>query len=104
LPISSFGVLEGVDDGQRLLLARHVRGFLAGRELRAPDAEEVVVELERDAEVPAEGAVALDDRLVVRCQDRAGLDRGGDEGRGPAPEHVEVQLARDAARVSWQSS
>ena len=56
------GVLEGVDDRQRLLAVGEVRRLLAGRLLRAPDPEQVVVELEGEPERPAEAAVAGDDR------------------------------------------
>ena len=59
------GVLAGVDDRQRLLAVGDVRRLLAGRLLRAPDAEQVVVELEGEPERPAEAAVAGDDLLVV---------------------------------------
>ena len=88
------GVLEGVDHRERLLAAGDVGRLLAGRLLLAPDPEQVVVELEGQPEVPAERPVALDDVLVVGGQERAGLDRGGDEGRGLAPDHVEVELDR----------
>ncbi len=50
------GVLDRVEHRQGLLLVRHVGGGLAGRLLGAPDAQQVVVELERDAERPAERA------------------------------------------------
>ncbi len=69
-----------------------VRRLLAGRLLRAPDAQEVVVQLERKPERPAEGAVAGDDGLVIRRQEGPGLDRRRDERRGLAADHVEVQL------------
>ena len=73
LAIGGAGALERVDDRQRLLVPREVRRLLAGRLLLAPDAEQVVVELERETERPAEAAVALDDRLVV----------GGEAARPP---------------------
>ena len=62
LAVLGAGVLEGVDDRQRLLVVGDVGRLLAGRLLRAPDAEQVVVELEGEAERPAEAAVARDDR------------------------------------------
>ena len=71
---------------------RHVGRFLAGRLLRSPDPEEIVVELEGEAERPAEPPVAGDDRIVGRGEERAGLDRGGDERRRLAPDHVEVEV------------
>ena len=95
LAILGTGVLRGVDHRQGLLVVDDVRRFLAGRLFRAPDAEQVVVELEGQAERPAEGAVAGDDRLVGGGQQRAGLDRGGDEGRRLAPDHVEVEIDAD---------
>ena len=39
-------------------------------------------------------AVAPDDLVVVGRQQRAGLDRGGDQRRGLAADHVEVELDR----------
>ena len=93
-------MLEGVDHGQRLLAAGDVGRLLAGRLLRAPDAEQVVVELEREPERPAEGAIAGDDVLVVGGEQRAGLDRGGDERRGLAADHVEVELDGHRRRPS----
>ena len=85
--------------GSVFFLRGDVGRLLAGRELRAPDAEQVVVELERDAEVPAERPVAGDDVLVLGREHRAGLDRGGDQRRRLAPDHVEVQLDRQAVVV-----
>ncbi len=61
--------------------------------------EQVVVELEGDAQGPAEGAVAGDDVLVVGREERAGLDRGGDQRRGLAADHVEVELDRHRLRA-----
>ena len=58
----------------------------------APDPEQVVVELESDAERPTEGAIAGDHRLVAGRQDGPGFDRGGDKGRRLAPDHVEVEF------------
>ena len=95
LAVLGAGVLRGVDDRQRLLVVDDVGRFLAGRLFRAPDAEQVVVELEGEAERPAEAAIAGDDRLVGGRQERAGLDRGGDEGRRLAPDHVEVEIDAD---------
>jgi hypothetical protein len=69
--------------------------FLAGRPFRAPDAEQVVVQLEGEAQSPAEGTVAGDDLLVGGRQQRAGLDRGGDECGRLAPDHVEVEVDAD---------
>ena len=97
-PILGAGVLVGVDDRQRLLLVGDVRRLLAGRLLGAPDPEQVVVELEGDPERPAEVAVAADDRLVVGREQRAGLDRGRDQRRRLAPDHVEVELDASSAR------
>ena len=71
-----------------------VRGFLAGRLLGAPDPEQVVVELEGEPERPAEAAIAGDHVLVVGREQGAGLDRGGDERGGLAPDHVEVAVDR----------
>ena len=85
-------MLERVDDRQRLLVPGEVRRLLACRGLVPPDPEHVVVELERQAERPAEGAVAGDDRVVVGGEERAGLDGGGDEGGGLAADHVEVEV------------
>src|SRR3990170_7829765 len=85
-------MLEGIDDRQRLLAARHICRLLAGRLFLTPDPEQVVVDLEREPEVPAERSVATDDVFVVRRQERPGLDRGGDERRRLAADHVEVQL------------
>src|SRR3990170_2805007 len=91
-PVPGTRMLEGVDDGQRLLAARHICRLLAGRLFLTPDPEQVVVDLEREPEVPAERSVATDDVFVVRRQERPGLDRGGDERRRLAADHVEVQL------------
>ena len=52
-PVLGAGRLVGVDDRERLLAVGDVRGLLAGRPLRAPDAEQVVVELEREARAPS---------------------------------------------------
>ena len=87
-------MLERVQHRQGLLVAGDVRRHLAGLLLLAPDAQQVVVELEGEAERPAEPAVAGDDRLVVGRQQRPGLDGGGDQRRGLAPDHVEVELHR----------
>ena len=57
--------------GRVFLRWSDVRRFLAGRLFRAPDAEQVVVELEREPERPAEAAVAGDDLLVRRWPARA---------------------------------
>ena len=92
LAVRRRGVLERVQHRQRLLVARDVRGLLAGLLLLAPDAQHVVVELEREPQGPAEAAVPGDDGLVVGGQQGAGLDRGRDQGRGLAADHVEVQL------------
>src|SRR6478672_7105676 len=86
------GVREGVDDRKRLLAVRDVAGCLPRGLLTAPDAQQVVVELERDAEGPPEGVIAGDDGLVVRCEQRAGLDRRSDERRGLSADHVEVRI------------
>ena len=56
--------------------------------------EQVVVELEGEAERPAERPVPGDHGLVVGGQQGAGLDRGGDQRGGLAPDHVEVELDR----------
>ena len=85
---------QGVDDRQRLLVPREVRGLLAGRLLPAPDPQDVVVELEGEPQRPAEGLVARDDVLVVGGQEGAGLDACRDEGRRLAPDHVEVEVYR----------
>ena len=50
-------------------------------------------------ERPAEAAVPRDDVLVVGGEQRAGLDRGGDQGRRLAADHVEVQLDRQGRRT-----
>ncbi len=92
LAIRRRGVLERVQDRQRLLVARDVRRHLAGLLLQAPDAEQVVVELEGEPKRPAEAPVAGDHGLVVGREQRTGLDRGADQGRGLAPDHVVVQL------------
>ena len=65
--------------------------------------EQVVVELEREPERPAEGAVAGDHLVVVGGEQRAGLDRGGDQGGGLAADHVEVQLDRHQLVVTRSS-
>ncbi len=102
-PVLGAGVLDRVDDRQGLLLVRDVGRLLAGRLLGAPDAQEVVVDLEGEPQGPAEPAIAGDDRLVVRREEGAGLDRAGDERRRLAPDHVEIgldghQLVRFARR------
>ncbi len=56
--------------------------------------EQVVVDLEREPERPAEAPVARDDLVVVGRQQGASLDRGRDQGRGLAADHVEVELDR----------
>ena len=56
--------------------------------------EQVVVELEREPERPAERPVAGDHLVVVGREQRAGLDRGGDQRRRLAADHVEVELDR----------
>jgi hypothetical protein len=87
-------VLGRVDHRQRLLVPREVGRNLARCVLPAPDSEQVVVELERDPERPAEVPVALDHRVVVGRQERPGLDRCRDEGSGLAADHVEVAIDR----------
>ena len=94
---AGIGVLERVQHRQRLLVAGDVGRHLARLLLEAPDAQQVVVELEREAQRPAEPAVARDDLVVVRGEDRAGLDRARDQRRGLAADHVEVEL--DGHRV-----
>ena len=70
LAILGTGVLVGVDDRQRLLAVDDVGRLLAGRLFRAPDAEQVVVELEGEAQRPAEAAIAGDDLLVLGGEQR----------------------------------
>ena len=48
------GVLAGVETGRVFLWCARSDGFLAGRLFRAPDAQQVVVELEGQPERPAE--------------------------------------------------
>ena len=62
--------------------------------LVAPDAEQVVVELEGDAERPPEASVRRDDELVVGREHRSRLRRARDERRGLAADHVEVPVDR----------
>ena len=69
------GLLERVDERQRLLARRDVRGLLAGDRDIAPDAQQVIVQLEGQAQRPAEATVGGDDRLVVGGQDGARLAR-----------------------------
>ncbi len=85
-------VLEGVEHRQRLLVAGEIGGLLAGLLLLAPDPEQVVVDLERDPQRPAEPAVARDDLVVVGGQQRPRLDRRRDQGGRLAPDHVEVEV------------
>ena len=73
--------------------------LLAGRLLAAPDPQQVIVELEGEAQGPPELPVAGDHRLVVRGEQRAGLDARGDQRRGLAPDHVEVQVDRHGRLV-----
>ena len=54
LAVLGAGVLEGVDDRQRLLAVGDVRRLPCRSSARAPDPEQVVVELEGEAERPAE--------------------------------------------------
>ena len=93
-PSGAGGLGQGVDQRQRLLARGDVGRLLAGAGLVAPDAEQVVVELEGQAQRPAEAAVGGDDRLVVGGQHGAGLGRAGDERGGLAADHVEVVVDR----------
>ena len=80
--------------GSVFLRSCDVRRLLAGRCLIAPDAQQVVVELEGDAQRPAEAAVGADDGGIVGGEHGAGLDRARDERRGLAADHVEVLVHR----------
>ena len=71
-----------------------IRRLLAGRPLGAPDPEQIVIELEREAKIPAKGPIAGDDLVVVGRQHGAGLDRGRDERCRLPADHVEVELDR----------
>jgi hypothetical protein len=86
--------LQRIDQRQRLLVLGQVRGFLARRLLVAPDAEQVVVDLERDTERPAKAAVGVDDVRIVARQQGSGLDGGRDQRRSLAADHVEVEVDR----------
>jgi hypothetical protein len=94
LAVLGAGVLERVDHRQRLLVAGDVGRLLAGRLLGAPDAQRSSLSWNAIPQRPAERPVAPDDLFVVGRQERAGLDRGGDQRRGLAADHVEVQLDR----------
>ena len=61
--------------------------------------EQVVVELERHAQRPAEAAVGVDDGLVVGGQHGAGLHRCRDQRSGLAADHVEVEVDRQTVVV-----
>ena len=65
LVVGACGLRDGVDERQRLLARDDVRGLLAGAGLVAPDTQQVVVELEGQAQCPAEAAVGRDDGLVI---------------------------------------
>src|SRR5687767_7756440 len=84
--ISRSRVLEGVDHRQRLLAPWDIGRLLARGDLRAPDAQQVVVELEGDPQGPAEGPIPGDDVLVVGREHRASLDRRRDERRRLSPD------------------
>src|SRR5688500_17712034 len=81
------GVLHGVDHREGFLAPGNIRGLLAGALFLAPDPQQVVVELEGDAQGPTERAVAADDLIVAGGEEGACLDRGGDEGGGLAADH-----------------
>jgi hypothetical protein len=90
-------ILERVDGRQRPLVVGQVRGRLAGGRLLAPDAEQVVVQLEGDPERPAERPVRLDDVGVVGREHSPALDGACDERRSLASDHVEIELDRLSA-------
>ena len=83
-------LLEGVDDGQGLLLAGDVGADgLAGGAAFAPDAEDVVADLEGEAELAAEGVEALAVFLVAR---RRRGRRAASEAPSRAPDLRPIML------------
>ena len=92
--ISHGRVLEGIDERQGLLVLGQVGRLLAHRLLIAPDAQQVVIELEGHAQRPAEAAICVDDALVFGRQHGSGLDRCRDQRRRLTSDHVEVEIDR----------
>ena len=87
-----------MDDGQgALALAQVGAGGLAGLVGLGLDVDEVVGELEGDAEALAELAHDVDRRVVAAGEHRAVAGRGGDEHAGLVGEHPEVVVDRVGA-------
>src|SRR5688500_2553783 len=74
-------LLQGLDDGQGLLLVRDVGADgLAGGTAFAPDAEDVVADLEGEADLAAEGFEARAFLVVGAGDEGSEMERGAEEG------------------------
>ena len=74
--VGSEDLLQGLDDGQRLLLVGDVGADgLAGRAAFAPDAEDVVADLECEPDLAAEGLEARALFFVGAGDERAEVER-----------------------------
>ena len=73
-------------------MAGEIGGLFPGGRLIAPDAEEVVVDLEGEPKRPAKVAEAANNFLIVAGQDRTRFDGSGDQGGGLATDHLKVVL------------
>src|SRR5579859_164261 len=91
LTVGADDLLEGLDDRERLLTLSDVGADgLAGGRAFAPDPQDVVPDLEGEAELAAEVAEDGDLRRQSAGDEGAGLDRGGDEGAGLEADHRRV--------------
>ena len=75
---------------QRFLMSGQIRCLFPSGRLVAPNAEEIVIDLEGKAEGPAEIAESSDDLLVVAGEDRTRLYGARDEGCSLAADHFKV--------------
>ena len=85
---------DGLDDGERqLALPEIVPDVLAGGARVALPVEQIVGDLEGDAERVAVGSERLDIRLGGTCDEAADLGRGGEEGRGLAADRLRAAVS-----------
>ena len=73
-------------------MAGEIGGLFPGARLIAPDAEEVIVDLEGESKRPTKVAEAANDLLIVAGKNGARFNGSGDESGGLATDHLKVVL------------
>jgi len=94
------GMRQCVEHRQRLLLAQDVAGRgLAGHGLVAPDAQNVILELERQPQRRAVAPIGVHGRGWRASDQRADLRRGGQQRTGLATDHRQIFVKRHLLAV-----